>query len=253
MKKYFKNAFYIITLVMPISVLLTGCVFVNTGNGMNRSSSVQAQGSRENYEIKVSAFNKIKIEGNCEIQYNYGNSDTVTLMVQPNIREYIVVETVNGELIFRTTSRISYGLSKSPVLTVYAPALNSVTIEGAGIFTANDKITSDSLTLNISGAGSGTAELDVNTFNVIISGAGNFNSSGKANNSVITLSGAGNYNGLSLLTADTTVNLTGAGSVKVYSTGVLRIDADGAGSVEYKGSPSLQLNTSGLIGIKNLN
>jgi len=251
-KQFILTCFSIFT--VSVLMLLAGCVVVSFGNNdTSREASVQAHGERGNYDIITGAFNKIKIEGNCEIRYNSGNSDTVTLLVQPNAREFITVETVNEELIVKTTKKISYGMSKGPVLTVYAPALNQVTIEGAGVFKSNDKITGDSLVFNINGAGSGDTELDVNNLAVTISGAGKMDLTGKAQNSSIILSGAGNYNALSLQTSDTTVSMLGAGSVKVHSTGKLRINAEGAGSVEYKGSPILELNTSGLISIRNVN
>ena len=253
MKKQIRSVYYLIIAHCFICALFTGCVVVNFGNDMNGGGSVQAVGERENYKVSTGPFSKIKVEGNCDVRYHNGNSDTVTLLVQPNVREHIIIETVNGELIFRTTKKISYGLNKGPVLTVYAPVINQVKIEGAGAFTANDKITGDSLSLIISGAGSGKAELEVNSLSTVISGAGSIDLSGRANNSVITMSGAGSYNALSLVTNDATIDMSGAGSIKLNCTGTLRINADGAGSVEYRGSPSLNLNTSGLIGIKNLN
>jgi len=253
MKKLFKTALYLTLIVLTVSFLLTGCVFLNLSNDVPGGNAIQAKGDREDYEIRVGAFNKIKIEGACEIYYNRGNSDTVTLSVQPNIREYIDVFVVNSELIIQPNRNINYRLNNRPVLTVYTPLLNQVTIEGTGAFTANDKITADSFTLNIAGAGSGTAELEVNTLDVIFSGAGDVKLSGKAENSTVTVSGTGGYDALSLLTKDSVINLSGAGAVKVNSTGTLSINAGGAGSIEYKGSPALQLNTNGLVKIKNLN
>jgi len=253
MKKLFKTSLFLTLIILLVSVLLAGCVFLNLSGNVQGGSAVRAQGSRENYEIKVGSFNKIKVESACEIIYNYGNSDTVTLFVQPNIREYIDVIVTDGELIVRPNRNINYNSNNKPVLTVYTPFLNQIVLEGAGTFTANDKIAADSLTFNIAGAGSGTAELDVDTFNMILSGAGNVKLSGRADNSTVIVSGAGDYNALSLLTRDSVINLSGAGSVKVNTTGTLHISADGAGTIEYKGSPVLNLNTSGLVKIKNLN
>jgi len=252
MKKQLTSIFFTV-IFTAIIMIFSGCVFINIGNDSSFGDSIQASGDRETYELIIGAFNKIKIEGNCEVRYNNGNSNTVTLLVQPNVREYFSIETVNGELIVKTTRRINYGPNKGPALTVYSPALDQVTIDGAGVFTANEKITTDSLAINISGAAAGKAELDVNNLTVIITGAGSLELSGRADVSALTLSGAGSYNALTLATRDATVNMAGVGYAGVNSSDILRINANGAGSVEYKGSPSLDLNTSGMIGIKKVN
>ena len=252
MKKQLTSILYMAVCV-SIAMIFSGCVFISIGGDFSGGGTIHASGDRETYEFNAGAFNRIKIEGTCEIRYHNGNSGIVTLFIQPNVREYCSVENVNGELIFKTARRITYGLNKLPVLTVYAPVLNQLTIEGAGVFTADDKITADSLTINFSGAAAGKAELDVNTLNIIISGAGDLELSGRADVSTLTLSGTGSYNAISLATRDMTINMSGWGSVEVNCSDILRINADGTGSVEYKGTPSLNLNTSGIIGIKQVN
>ncbi|MDR0465031.1 MAG: DUF2807 domain-containing protein [Treponema sp.] len=253
MKKQPTSVIYMAIFTL-IVMIFSSCVFINIGSENSGGDTIQASGDRETYEFNVGEFNKIRIEGTCEVRYYNGNSNAVTLLIQPNVREYFSIEAVNGELIVKTTRRITYGPpNKGPLLTIYAPALNQVTIDGAGIFTANDKITTDSLTLNINGATSGKAELDVNNLTVIMSGAGDLELSGRADISNITLSGAGNYNALLLVSRDATVNMAGVGYAGVNSSDLLNINANGAGSVEYKGSPSLNLNTSGMIGIRKVN
>jgi len=250
MKKNIKTSVYLTLIALPFLFLWTGCVFLNLSSD---TSAVRAQGSRENFEIRVGSFDKIKAEGHFDIQYNYGNSDTVTLFIQPNIKEYIDVSVVDSVLIIKPNRNINYRSNNKPVISVYAPLLNQITIEGAGDFTANNKITANSFTINIAGAGSGTAELDVNTLNVFFSGAGEVKFSGRADNSTIIVSGTGDYDALSLLTKNASINMSGAGTIKVYSTETLSINADGVGSIEYKGSPSISLNKSGLVRIKNIN
>jgi len=248
MKKNITKAICVLTVIM----LFSGCVFVSIGDPA-ANNAVRAQGERETYEIKTGTFSDIKIEGAFEIRYYAGSSDTVTLEVQPNIQKYIEVLVENNELIVRSTRRISYGLNKGMILTVYAPALNQITIEGAGKFTAYDKITSSSLTLITRGAGSGKAELDVNNLTVNVSGAGSFELSGKAETANINLSGAGEIKALSLQTSDAAINMSGAGSIKVSCSGKLGIKADGTGSIEYRGSPNVSLNTNGLVSVRQIN
>ena len=223
-------------------------MFVNIGD----FNAVAGTGDLENYIINVGNYSRIKIDGQCEIRYFSASSDTVTLAVQTNLRQYYKVEVENGELTVSTTRRVAFGANKGAVLTVSAPSLNRVTISGAGVFTTHDKITSDSFSFMLDGAAEGNAELDVESLFIEISGAGNFKLSGRADKANFSMAGAGELNALSLQTRDSKVDMSGAGTVSVYCTGNLQINADGVGTVEYKGSPSLSLNRDGLVSIKRL-
>jgi len=121
---------------------------------------------------------------------------------------------------------------------------------GAGRFTAYDKITADSFSLTVSGAGGGTAELDVKDLAVYMSGAGGFELSGVADTAEISMSGAGSVVALALATRVTSVNISGVGTVKVNCSETLNINGSGAGTVEYKGSPGVNMDRSGVIVVR---
>jgi hypothetical protein len=235
-----------IALCILLVLCFSGCVVVNfTG-----TDAVSGKGTPQKYEIKVGEYNRIKVEGNCEIQYYVAPSNAVTLEIQPNLREYFVVEVKNGELSVSTTKRISYNSGKAPVLTVSTPVLNSLTIAGICTFKANDKIKADTFNLEISGVGSGKAELDVNSLKASISSVGNFELYGKADNAEIILSGTGELNASSLQVRESSVKLSGAGTIRVYCSEKLSIEASGAGTVEYRGTPSLSINKGGVVNKK---
>jgi len=236
----------LVVLCALFALFFSGCVVVSITDAV----AVSGKGIPEKYDITVGGYNGIKVEGLCEIRYYVAPSDTVTLEVQPNLREYFVVEVVNGELIIRTTKRISYNSVKAPVLTVSTPALNSLTITGACTFKTIDQIKTDTFNLNISGAGEGKLELDVNRLIASTSGAGSFELSGKVDKADIKFSGAGELKAFSLQIREASVNFSGAGAIKINCSEKLSIEASGVGSLEYKGSPILSLNTRGPVSIK---
>ena len=242
---------FIAALCLAVFILmgLSGCVFV----GFSELGSVTARGSREVYEIKVDAYNGIIIDGFCDVRYYAAPSDTVTLEVSPDVREFFRLEVINGDLVVRSTKRINFSSHNSPVLTISTPALNRLTIDGAGVFTAHDKISAGSFTFKLSGAGSCKAALDVHSLNAVISGAGKLELSGKAETADLTLSGAGDMIALPLQTQDTRIRISGAGKVSVSCARDLRIDADGMGTIEYRGSPAVSINKDGLVKIRQVN
>jgi hypothetical protein len=227
-----------------VSSLLSGCIYVRPPN------VVIGKGDPVAYEYTVGDYERIRIEGYADVRYYASSSDIVTLEIQPNLREYCVVEVVGNELVFRMTRNIS--THKAPVLTLSTPVLSNVSFMGAGYFTAYDKISTDSFSLTVSGAGGGRAELSAKDLSVHISGAGDFELSGEADTAYIDMSGAGKLNALSLETHKTNVNLSGAGTVKVSCTEMLNIDGSGAGAIEYKGSPHINFNKSGFFSLRQV-
>ncbi|MDR0325725.1 MAG: DUF2807 domain-containing protein [Oscillospiraceae bacterium] len=228
----------------------SGCAVVNFGFG--NTNMVTGEGDLESYEIKVGQFSKIRVDGYCDVNYYAASSDTVTLQIQPNLREYYEVEVVRDELVVRTKRGTSTHAIKTPVLTVSAPVLTAVRIDGVSAFRAQDKIVADSLTITIDGAGSGEAEIEVDRLTAEVDGVGSLSLSGTAANADLRLDGAGRLNALSLQTKDAKVKLNGVGSISVSCSDNLTISADGVGSVEYKGSPSIDLNKSGLATIRKV-
>ena len=231
----------------------SGCAIVNF-SGWNMRT-VTGTGHPERYEITAGDYSRIRVSSFFNVHYYASSSDTVTLEVQPNLREYIEVEVKGDELIVGTKRgyNISVGSGRAPVLTVYAPVLTRLDISGAGSFTAYDKIAGDSFAIYLSGAGSGKAELDVSSFTVNVSGAGSFELSGRAESADFEMSGAGSLNASALQTREAKVRLAGAGTVKIDCSEKLRIDASGVGTIEYSGSPSVDLNRAGMVTVRQVN
>jgi len=228
---------------------LSGCVSVNINPWM---ATMTGRGALEPYEIPVPEFTGIWVEFFCEIHYYASESDTVTLEIQPNLRDHVSVRVENGVLhVTSDRARISTG-SKTPVLTVYTPTLTRLQIVGAVTFTAHDTIVADSRDFNLAGAGQGTAGLEVGSLNAGLSGAGSFTFSGTADTAELKLAGAGNLDALGLQTRDAQVSLSGAGRVGISCSEFLQVKGDGLGSVEYKGSPKIERDIGGLVSMRQV-
>ena len=244
----------VISLTLCVLLLVScfsGCAVVNFSDW--NIQTVTGTGDLESYEIKVDEYHRIRVSGFCNVRYYASSSDTVTLEIQPNLRDYIEVASNGSVLVIETKRGYSINTSKTPVLTVYTPVLNRLDISGAGSFTAYDTIIGDSFSVNLSGAGSGKAELAVDSLSIQISGAGSFDLSGRADSADFEMSGAGSLSALSLNTREAKVRLAGAGTVKVHCSGNLRIDASGVGTIEYSGSPSVDLSKSGMVTVRQVN
>jgi hypothetical protein len=218
---------------------------------------VVGKGDAETFTFNVGEITEIRVALFCDIRYYAAPSDTVTLTVQPNLKDHIIVEEKNGVLTVRSARNIAYGSNtwsngNIPVLTVSAPALNRLDFTGAGTFTTYEPITADTFILNMTGAGQCVADLDVNRLTVRLSGAGDMELSGKADYAELNMSGAGRLGALALQTREASVNLSGVGLVTIYCTDNLSISAGGLGSVEYKGSANVDISRGGLVSVRRV-
>jgi len=241
------------TLCIVLSIaLLSGCTTVLFSSPGGRG--VSGSGSKEAFTINVGEITEIDVALLCNIVLNTAPSNTVTFEVQSNLKEYITIEEIDGVLKVRTTRNLNItGGANTPVLTVSSAALNKVTHAGAGRITANDPITADDFTLNIAGAAEGNLGLNVQNLTVSLSGAGNFELSGTADNAHINMSGAGRVDALGLSTRVASANLSGAGTVRISCSDELTVSASGVGTVEYRGSPTVDLaRSSGLTTVRQV-
>ena len=230
-----------------LGICLSGCVVIN----FSPSQSVMGEGNLESFRYEVGEITDVRVEIFCDINFYSGQSGSVTLEMQPNLAEYITVEESGGVLTVRARSNIAMSY-KTPILSISAPSLKSLSFSGAGTFTAYDKITADAFSLTMDGAGRGKAEFDVGSIDVAMSGAGNLELSGKADTAGFKMSGAGKLDALAMQTRDATVNMSGVGTVSLSCSDTLRINADGLGTVQYRGSPAIQQTNDGLVSIKKV-
>jgi hypothetical protein len=78
-----------------------------------------------------------------------------------------------------------------------------------------------------------------------ISGSGSVSLKGQTKDFMIDLTGAGHAYCYDLLTENTTVQISGAGSAQVYASITLKADVSGAGNISYKGNASVSQQISG--------
>ena len=233
------------------TVILSGCYTANVPGMWGRR--VFGRGAPETYTFNVGDFTEVRVELFCDILYSSAQSDCVTLEIQPNLIEYITMEESGGVLTVRATRNINWsGNARTPVLNISTPSLNSVSHVGAGSFKTIDPIVTDSFSLSITGAANSNAVLDVENLSVNLSGAGNIELSGRADGANIGISGAGRLDALDLITRDSKVNIAGVGTVRINCAESLSIVAGGLGTVEYTGSPVVDISRGGLVTLRSV-
>ena len=233
------------------AAMFTGCYTVSVPSLWGHR--VTGRGAMETYSFNVGELTDVRVELLCDIVYSSAPSAGVTLEIQPNLMRYLSVEESGGVLTVRSTRNIRWSSNaNTPVLTVSAPSLNSVSHAGAGSFRTVDPIVADSFSLSISGAANSRAVLDVNSLYVSLAGTGTLDLSGRADETHVGIAGAGKLNALDLVTRDSMINLAGVGTVRIGCTGNLSVSAGGVGTVEYRGSPRVDVSRGGLVTVRSV-
>jgi hypothetical protein len=114
------------------------------------------------------------------------------------------------------------------------------------------RLTVDTLdSLVVSGAGDATAaNVATDRLTVEISGAGDVRLAGTVDSQVVTISGTGSYDGEGLQSTTTEVEVDGAGGAVVRVSDRLDATVSGVGSVEYIGDPRVTEDVSGIGSIQ---
>lgn len=107
--------------------------------------------------------------------------------------------------------------------------------------------------VELSGAGTINAETQSSTIDAILSGAGTVTLTGETTNQQVTLAGSGTVEAFELTTEETSVVLTGQGTVNVTANERLNVDLPGAGAVFYKGDPELNVRITGAGSVVDAN
>src|SRR4051812_18934763 len=231
MRKY-----YLLALLAVLG--LASCRFMGKrvhGNGVIKSE-----------ERTVSPFREVEATGNIELMVMQGELKPVKLEGDENILSYIQVVQEGDRVIIKTKEGVNLIPSGDLRVYVTSPEYKSIEVSGSSDIVGQNKITSaNELSLEASGAGDIKMEVDAPKISAGISGSGSIRLKGQARDLDMNLSGAGHAYCYDLLTENTKVDISGAGSAQLYASVKLTADISGAGHISYKGNASVSQEISG--------
>jgi hypothetical protein len=156
--------------------------------------------------------------------------------VLPQLRSQVVAGTL--ELGPAPGARIR--TDRPIVYTLTTPRLGSISMAGAGDLQLS-AFQATALTIELEGSARGELhDLAIGRLAIKQAGAATLLAAGRADEQVVSLSGAARYDGSGLVTTSTRVSISGAGSARVDAERWLTVVIEGAGSVMYSGSPTVQ-------------
>ena len=138
-------------------------------------------------------------------------------------------------------------------LNVYVSVkqLHSLKVSGAASVKGENKLTSDHLRIETSGAAKATLEIETTKLDTKVSGASNLKLSGSATEHTSEISGAGQLKALYLITSKSNMDISGAAEGLITAKDEIKADISGAGKLTYYDEPDVKhINKSGNYVIK---
>lgn len=216
------------TLFRAAAALVLGWVVCAAGCGSDQC--VSGAGPIVSQTIDLTSFTGFDFQVGGEVTAVPGGTQQVVVRAEQNVLDRLNRDVINGiwEIGFTECVR---NVSEFRV-DITVPELDSV---------------------ELSGAGTVTAETEASSIDTILSGAGTVTLTGETTSQQVTLAGSGTVEAFELTTEETSVLLTGQGTVNVTANEQLDVDLQGAGAVFYKGDPQLNVRITGAGSVVDAN
>ena len=189
---------------------LAGCIISNPGG-------VKGSGIAKTEKREVISFHSLDVNYVGSIEVRSQEQENVQISGDDNIISFITTEVKNGTLYIRGTK--GYNPRQKLLIIVSTPNVKRFVFDGVG-------------EANLSNIKNDRLE-------IVVSGVGSLSASGETKELDITLSGVGNVDAKNLRAVNAKVNSKAVGSVDLYVTGQLDVDASGVGEVNYYGNPKI--------------
>jgi hypothetical protein len=237
-----KNLFILFLILLGISTVIS-CLKTSTVFIFCLDRPIRGNGNIITSNRIISSFDDIDISGSAVVRIHKDIETRVTLTVDSNLLEYIELEVKNTTLNIGT-KKGRYSFTKF-IVDIYCPDITGISISDSAKVELSDKIITPSFKTEISGSGRIEGIVESDNYSANISGSGNITIKGTNKDSDIKISGSGNFHGKELKTNNSTIKISGSGSVSIYVTDNLKADISGSGKITYIGTPKINYRGTG--------
>lgn len=225
--------------------LLSCTTHVKTGDG---SHEVNKNGSEVSDSRDVEHFDKIEIDGVFNVFLRQGDTEELLIEADKEVAAHIISKVEQGTLILKMEDNTDFGNIDPVKIYVQVRDLQSIHTTGVGTIKCEQALKLDKLTLRCEGVGAIDLNFSANSLIVNSETVGAITLAGKVTEADITHKGVGVLQAFELLTKKLKLTSEGVGAAEVYASESIDINANGVGSVRYKGNPAVKTIVSEGIG-----
>ena len=224
---------------LAISILFVTNIFAQNKN-IFTDKSVTTRG--------MDKFTKINVHGSFTVHFVTGNSYEIAVGTEDSsLQEKIITKVFDGVLDISSTKQLWTWWGGSYKVNIYisSPSLSNIKASGAANFIVHDFLITKELALVFSGASQFNGKVDLDALYAVFSGASDMKISGKVSKATFKFSGASDARAYSLNADTVQIISSGASSMQVTALKNLDAVASGASDINYKGSPTVNIRSSG--------
>jgi hypothetical protein len=184
-------------------------------------------------DFNVSGFHKVTLNGTGELEITFGSKEALRVEAEDNVIDKISAEVEDGTLTLSYKEPFRVVPTEPIKFYLTAKQLDGLFLNGAGEIRIED-IQGTDLDVTINGAGTVTASGEVDSQTVVFNGAGSYQADDlQSSEAQVTINGLGN--GTLWVTDKLDATIDGAGKLQYYGSPMVSQHINGAGSVESKG------------------
>lgn len=225
-----------------IKFLIPAILVINAGYIYAKPAAANAV-TANTEDRHLSGFNAVNVAGSFDVYFEQGSAESVKVEAPEDIIGHIITEVNGGVLKIYNKHDVNFqwgdwfgGHHKKIAIYVTAKDLNSISVSGSGDVYFKEGITTDRLKINVSGSGDILGKVSVKTLETRISGSGDVKISGSAESSAVSINGSGDFTARNLLTANTSIRVSGSGDAEVNVSNSLNASVSGSGDIRYTGN-----------------
>jgi hypothetical protein len=224
---------------MSLRLLAFACVTI--------AFALPASAAERNF--MVTDFTKIRVDGPYSVKLTTGTPPSAKATGSSTALDNLSVEVEGQTLVIRKSESGWGGFpgdNPGPVtIAVGTHDLTTIWLNGSGGLKVN-AVKEPSLDISVVGAGSVSIDkVTVDQVGVAVSGSGSVVLAGTANEADATASGTSALDAHALTVKNATIGASGAGVVKLTATNTVKVNGEGAVTVDLSGKPSCTLNVEG--------
>lgn len=233
-------------LFIAASIVFASCDYIG-GRRISGNGNVSTE-SRP-----LTGFTGIRVGGAVDVVVTQDSAFGVKVETDENLQQYYETYVEDGMLRIREVRNMNPRPSRKTIVHVSAPELRNFGVSGACSVKSTNRLRSgETILVDISGASDADLDLDAPAVAVELTGASSADLKGQTQTLTIKGSGSSDVNAYDLLSENTEVRLSGAGSAEVHASLKLEAKTSGAAHIRYRGSPSLNSSISGAGSVKQV-
>jgi hypothetical protein len=230
----------ILTVFILVFSLLVSC----------KNSCEKGSGKAATENRKVDAFTKITLAGNYKLVLKQGAA-AINITADDNLLKSIETNVSGDEL--KITTKGSICNASPMVISITNPDFQSVKSSGTIDLSSDGILNIKDFDMEFAGASKVNLEMNAAKVKTLASGKAEINLKGQASDHTVIMNGSATLNAVDFTVANYRVETRGDVSSRINVLSELSVNISGAGSVEYKGSPSkINNENSGATSIKKI-